>query len=80
MNIQAFNAISSFMAAIWQLFTGWHLPFTNVTPAMLIFFSLIVRLIIKFLNALLSNNPSMIGSYGSDQLRRARAEQRRSND
>lgn len=71
MNTEAFNALRSFMAAIWQLFTGWHLPFTQVTPAMLLFFGMAVRLIIRFVNALLYVSPSGIGYAASDSLRRA---------
>lgn len=71
MQTSAFQALQGFMAAIWQLFTGWHLPFTNVTPAMLLFFGLSVKLIIKFLNALLHVNPAGIGYAASDSVRRA---------
>lgn len=71
MDISAFIAFRDFMAAIWRLFTGWHLPFSQVTPAMLLFFGLSVKLIIKFLIAILHVGPAGIGYTASDQLRRA---------
>lgn len=70
MDQNAFIALRSFMAAIWQLFTGWHLPFTQVTPAMLIFFVLSIRIIMKFVNSLLTVNAVSMGFSATDELRR----------
>lgn len=77
MNTSAFTALRSFMAAIWQLFTGWHLPFTNVTPAMLIFFTLSINLIIKFVNSLLTVNAISLGYGATDELKHVQRASRR---
>ena len=77
MNQSAFTALRDFMAAIWQLFTGWHLPFTNVTPAMLIFFTLSINLIIKFVNSLLTVNAISLGYGATDELKRVQRASRR---
>lgn len=77
MNQSAFVALRDFMAVIWQLFTGWHLPFTNVTPAMLIFFTLSINLIIKFVNSLLTVNAISLGYGATDELKRVQRASRR---
>lgn len=77
MNQSAFTALRDFMAAIWQLFTGWHLPFTNVTPAMLVFFTLSINLIIKFVNSLLTVNAISLGYGATDELKRVQRASRR---
>lgn len=47
------------MTQIWRLFTGFYIPGTSVTPAMLLFFPIYVGLIVKFIHWLLSlNGPS----------------------
>lgn len=70
MQTDAFNALRSFMGLIWSLFTGWKLPFTNVTPAMMIFFVLSIKIILKFVNSILSVGPTAIGHSASDELHR----------
>lgn len=66
MNTEAFAAAGQLMAQIWRLFTGWHLPFTQVTPAMLIFLSLTFKLVIRLTNSILSFRP--MGLRHSDRI------------
>lgn len=76
MEQSAFNAFKSFLAQIWRLFTGWHLPFTNATPAMILFLGLIIPLIVRIVRSLLSVSPFIVGvssgSARSDLIRRSR--------
>lgn len=51
--------ITSVFPQIWRLFTGFYIPGTNITPAMIIFFPAFVSLIMFFVKNLLSmNGPS----------------------
>lgn len=51
--------IVSVFPQIWRLFTGFYIPGTNITPAMLIFFPAFVSLIMLFVRDLLRmNGPS----------------------
>lgn len=69
MNTEAFAAAGQLMAQIWRLFTGWHLPFTQVTPAMLIFLGLTFRLVIRLTNSVLGFKPLEI-EHRSDAIKR----------
>lgn len=68
MQLEAFNAFKSFLGVIWSLFTGWSLPFTQMSPAQFIFLGLIIRATIKILNSVLSVSPYGVGST-SDEIK-----------
>lgn len=70
MEINAFNALKDFMSVIWQLFAGWNLPFTQMSPAQLIFLVLVIKFTIKLLNATLTVSPIRAG-FLSDEIRSA---------
>lgn len=66
MQLDAFNAFKSFLGVIWQLFTGWNLPFTQMSPAQFIFLGLVLRATIKILNGVLSTSPIGVGRASDD--------------
>lgn len=75
MEINAFNALKDFMSAIWVLFTGWHLPFTNVTPALIIFLGFSIKFLVRLTNSVISVSPIFI-SQNSDLLPRYSSRER----
>jgi len=53
MNQNALAIISLIFGPIWRMFTSWHIPGTNITPAamgvFIVFFGLVVRYIHRLL-------------------------------
>lgn len=66
MSNDVIQIITAPMAHIWRLFTGFHIPGTNITPAMVLFFVPFVSLIMKFVKDLLSMN----GPSGGDNVKK----------
>lgn len=55
MSNDALLVVQSLFSVIWRLFTSWHIPGTNVTPAMMALFlasaGIGLRFVIRFLDA-----------------------------
>lgn len=52
MTNEALQFVSGFLSNVWQFFTGWYLPGTNITPASLAIFLIIVGITIRFARTL----------------------------
>lgn len=58
MTNSAFQFLSAFLTQIFRLFTSWHLPGTNVTPAGAIFAVLAMSLSVRFIKNLFTGEIS----------------------
>ena len=49
MTEQAFQVLRTVFSTIWRLFTGWHIPGTNLSPAVFligfVLFAVVIRII-----------------------------------
>lgn len=67
MTADAIQVVKLLFTAIWSLFTSWHIPGTNVSPAawfMFILFAIfILRVIRRFLDL---NGDDLMGGTGRD--------------
>lgn len=49
MGSNAVLIVQVFFSSVWQLFTSWYIPGTNVTPAALSFFLLATYFILRWI-------------------------------
>lgn len=54
MTADAILILRTIFGTIWRLFTSWHIPGTNVTPASWAFFALTVVLLIRVFRIIFS--------------------------
>lgn len=66
MSADALSLLGGLFSAIWQLFTGWHLPGTNVTPAALGLAILFIWLLTRWIVRLFGTQSTMKGR-GDDE-------------
>lgn len=66
MSADALSVLSSLFSAVWQLFTGWYLPGTNVTPAAFAISILFIWLLIRRLVRMFDTQSTMKGR-GEDE-------------
>lgn len=52
MTNDALLVLETVFSTIWRLFTSWHIPGTNVTPAVAFAFFLVVAIGLKFIGRL----------------------------
>lgn len=71
MTADAVQVVKLLFTAIWSLFTSWHIPGTNVSPAawfMFILFAVFVlRVVRRFLDL---NGDDLMGGSGCDAVTR----------
>ena len=58
MTVDGALIVESLFDIIWQLFAGWHIPGTNVTPAAAFLFFLAAGIGLRFALRILQQNPS----------------------
>lgn len=66
MSADALSVLSGLFSAVWQLFTGWYLPGTNVTPAAFAISILFIWLLIRRLVRMFDTQSTMKGR-GEDE-------------
>lgn len=75
MTSEALYLLANMLSQAWRLFTSWHFPGTNVSPAAWALFGIVAGLSIKFINTFvlgthvlssLKGNPNKRGSKGDD--------------
>lgn len=57
----ALQLFQTILNGAWLLFTGWHVPGTNLTPAAFFFFCLAAALSIRFIKHLMSGRSNNSG-------------------
>ena len=55
-------AVQWILTQPWRLFTGFHIPGTNITPAMVLMFGLFTRLVLKMVPAIFNISPLVFGN------------------
>lgn len=60
MTNDALSVVSVLFGSIFQLFTSWYIPGTNVTPAVALFGILFITLVFRFL-------AHVLGLWGDDK-------------
>lgn len=66
MTDDALLVVECLFNVIWQLFTSWYIPGTNVTPAAFFLFLGVASLSLRFLYRLVSITPSGVSLRGSN--------------
>lgn len=49
MTEQAFQILQTLFSTIWRLFTGWHIPGTNLTPAVFLIGSVVFVVVVHII-------------------------------
>ena len=62
MSLDAFTIIARAFSILWNLFNGWYIPGTQMTPAALFFLYLVASLTLRFFHRI-TDNPM---SFDSD--------------
>lgn len=66
MSADALSLLGGLFSAVWNLFTGWYLPGTNVTPAALALAILFIWLLVRRLVRMFDTQSTMKGR-GEDE-------------
>lgn len=66
MSADALSLLGGLFSAVWELFTGWYLPGTNVTPAAFALAILFIWLLTRRLVRMFDTQSSMKGR-GDDE-------------
>lgn len=66
MSADALSLLGGLLSAVWSLFTGWHLPGTNVTPAAFALAILFIWLLVRRLVRMFDTQSTMKGR-GEDE-------------
>lgn len=77
MSSSAMQLSALIINSMWALFTRWKLPGLGFTPAMLVCFLIVFRLVISFVSNLFSGTVSAIPSQYNYQKAQAEREARR---
>lgn len=59
MTSDALLVVECLFSTIWQLFTSWYIPGTDVTPAQLFLFLILASLSITFVVRMITFNPGL---------------------
>lgn len=62
MTSDALLVVQCLFSTIWQLFTSWYIPGTDVTPAQLFLFLIVASLSINFVFRMITFNPGISSS------------------
>lgn len=66
MSADALMLLRGLFSAFWQLFTGWYLPGTNVTPVAFALAILFIWLILRWIVRIFGMQSSMKGGGDSE--------------
>lgn len=66
MSADALSLLSGLFSGVWQLFTGWYLPGTNVTPAAFALAILFIWLLIRRIVRMFDTQSTMRGGKDDD--------------
>lgn len=66
MSADALSLLSGLFSAVWQLFNGWYLPGTNVTPGAFALSILFVWLLVRRIVRILDTQATMKGRGDDD--------------
>ena len=62
MSSDALAIVGALFQIIWRLFTSWHIPGTEMTPAVLAFFLVAASLGLRFVLQFFSSNSASAGT------------------
>lgn len=62
MTNEALEIFGALVNSIWVLFTSWHVPGTNFTPAQFYLFLLLLPLIIKLVKSIVTVSLDMLST------------------
>lgn len=65
MTRDAILVLQTLFGTIWRLFTSWHIPGTNVTPAAAFLFFIAVGIGLKFVGRIIGQNIDINGARDS---------------